>query len=329
MTGSLLTESLEETLVVFGGAGFIGTHLMQRLRSMGAKKVVSIDIREPKRPVAGVDYRIADVRDLTGLHLDGAVPLIFNLAAVHTTPGHEPWEYYGTNVNGAIQIARFAQRHHTRQIVFTSSISVYGPDEIAKDETTPPAPTSDYGRSKRMAEEIHHDWVQADPVRKLVIARPAVVFGLGEGGNFTRLAKMLSRGIFLYPGRRDTIKSCIYVGDLLDWMLEAAGRPERFILFNGAFSNRYTIEEIVEAFRKVAFPKARTKLVPAAALKTVAGLLRPISATGLGIHPERIEKLMVSTNILPGWAEQVGLATRDRLEAGLREWRAQGNGKFL
>lgn len=232
-------------------------------------------------------------------------------------------------MNGAIQIARFAQRHDTRQIVFTSSISVYGPDEIAKDETTPPAPTSDYGRSKRMAEEIHHDWLQANPERNLVIARPAVVFGLGEGGNFTRLAKMLSRGIFLYPGRRDTIKSCIYVGDLLDWMLEAARRQERFILFNGAYSNRYTIEEIVETFRKVAFPKARTKLVPAPALKTVAALLRPVSATGLGIHPERIEKLMVSTNILPGWAEKAGLPTRDRLEAGLQEWLTQGDGKFL
>jgi nucleoside-diphosphate-sugar epimerase len=232
-------------------------------------------------------------------------------------------------VNGAIQIARFAQRHDTRQIVFTSSISVYGPNEIAKDETTPPAPTSDYGRSKRMAEEIHHDWLQADPVRKLVIARPAVGFGLGVGGHFTRLAKMRSRGFFLYPGRRDTIKSCIYVGDLLDWMLEAARRQERFILFNGAFSNRYTIEEIVETFRKVAFPKARTKLVPAAVLKTVAALLRPVSATGLGIHPERIEKLMVSPNILPGWAEKAGLATHDRLETGLREWRAQGSGKFL
>ncbi|ADE85680.1 NAD-dependent epimerase/dehydratase family protein [Rhodobacter capsulatus] len=317
------------TQVVFGGSGFIGTHLLGRLRAAGAARIVSLDLRPPARPVAGVDYRIGDVRDLSGLTLPGPVPRIFNLAAVHTTPGHAPWEYYDANVRGAREVARFAARQGCGQIVFTSSISVYGPDEAAKDESTAPAPVSDYGRSKRIAEDLHRDWLEADPDRRLVIVRPAVVFGLGEGGNFTRLARMLEKGIFVYPGRRDTIKSCIHVADLLDWMLAAADLRERSVLFNGAYANRYTIEEIVETFRRVAFPKARTAMLPAGVLKTAAAALRPISATGLGIHPERIEKLMISTNILPLWAEAAGLATRDRLEPALRAWRAAGGGRFL
>jgi nucleoside-diphosphate-sugar epimerase len=318
-----------QVIVVFGGAGFIGGHLMERLKAEGFERIVSVDVRAPKRSVAGVEYLLHDVRALDDLDLGEPVPVLFNLAAVHTTPGHEPWEYYDTNVLGGISITRFARRHQTQSIIFTSSISVYGPDEVAKDETTAPTPVSDYGRSKFMAEQVHKDWLAEDEGHKLVIARPAVVFGPGEGGNFTRLARMLKKGFFLYPGRKDTIKSCIYVGDLVSWMLEASTRADRFILFNGAFSNRYTIEEIVETFRKVAYPQAKTFMVPAGVLKTAATILRPLSVANLGIHPDRIEKLMISTNILPSWAETAELETRDRLQAGLEEWKSISEGEFF
>lgn len=319
---------IEKTIVVFGGAGFIGTHLISKLVSSGAKKVISVDLQQPKRPVEKVDYHTCDVRDLGDLNFEGVSPIIFNLAAVHTTPGHEPHEYYDTNVNGAIQVVQFALRHRALEIIFASSISVYGPDETPKDESTQPSPISNYGRSKLMAELIHMDWQKGGTDRRLVIVRPAVVFGLGEGGNFTRLAKMLSRGFFLYPGRKDTIKSCIYVGDLVDWILEATRRGGPLTLFNGAYSERYTIQEIVETFQKIAYPKSRTFLVPASVLSLIAMVLRPFSATGLGIHPERIKKLMVSTNVLPTWAETAGLPTRNRLEAALRAWHSQGKGNF-
>jgi nucleoside-diphosphate-sugar epimerase len=317
------------TVIVFGGAGFIGTHLMRRLKNGGAHRVISVDIRTATDPVEGVEYFNGDVRDLGSLQFDQDIPVIFNLAAVHTTPGHEPWEYYDTNIQGAIEITRLAARHKTKKMIFTSSISVYGPDEDAKDETSKPAPTSDYGRSKLMAESIHEEWLIKSDVRQLVIVRPAVVFGKGEGGNFTRLAKMLRKGFFVYPGRRDTIKSCIYVGDLVTWMLAAAAQNKSFILFNGSFSNRYTIKEIVNTFREVAFPKAKSFMVPAFVLKAVAAAMRPLSASGLGIHPDRIHKLMVSTNILPTWAESEGLETTDRLRNGLSEWKADSDGDFV
>jgi nucleoside-diphosphate-sugar epimerase len=316
-------------VVVFGGAGFIGTHLLAQLRTITEAPLVCIDIRDPVRPVAGVSYRRHDMRDLSGLDFDGTVPILFNLGAVHTTPGHLPWEYYDTNVRGAIEITRFAQRHQTKQIVFTSSISVYGPDETLKTEATPPMPISDYGRSKLIAEEIHRDWLARDGNHKLVIARPAVVFGLGEGGNFTRLAKLLEKGWFVFPGRRDTVKSCIYVGDLVQWMLTAAVQEDHYVLFNGAFPDRFTIEEIVDTFRKVAFPSARTITMPATVLKYLAALMRPLSAAGLGIHPDRIVKLMVSTNVRSDWIGLAGLEVQNQLERSLRNWMRDGNGRFL
>ena len=310
-----------ETIVVFGGSGFIGGHLLRRMANQGATNLISVDLREPGVCVDGVTYLTADVRDLSKLKIDGQVKKIYNFAAVHTTPGHEPWEYYETNVRGALQVTRFAQRHGCTSIVFTSSISVYGPNETSKDESTIPTPNSDYGRSKLIAETLHEDWVAQSDAHRLVIVRPAVVFGAGEGGNFTRLARMLEKGVFVYPGRKDTIKSCIYVKDLLEWIGQAEKMKERCILFNGSYSNRYTIEEIVETFRAVAFPKARTFLVPGGALRAIAAVLRPLSATGIGIHPDRITKLMVSTNILPSWAEAQDFDTRDRLEFVLQDWK--------
>ena len=320
---------IDGKIVVFGGVGFVGTHLLKRLLRDGNTQVISIDARLPAVPLAGVQYIQHDVRNLSDLNLGQHVDFVFNLAAVHTTPGHEPWEYYDTNVNGALQIARFADTHGIPKICFTSSISVYGPSEDPLDEAAPPAPRSDYGRSKLMAEHVLTDWANAKSDRALVIARPAVVFGAGEGGNFTRLAQVLRRGFFVYPGRRDTIKSCIYVEDLVDWMLYASGLPEKLILFNAAFHERHTIEEIVETFRAIAFPQIRTFTLPAALLKFATIVLRPFSGKGLGIHPERIEKLMRSTNILPGWAHAQGLQKQDRLQLALEEWKKQTDGSFM
>ncbi len=318
----------DKTTIVTGGAGFVGGHFLKRLREAGDSRLISFDIREPVTPLEGVDYRRTDIRDLTAIELNEPVDRIIHLAAVHTTPGHAPWEYYDANVTGAMQVARFAEKHDVPLINFTSSISVYGPGEDEKRESTAPAPVSDYGRSKRMAELVLEDWQHRSGGR-LITCRPAVVFGAGECGNFTRLAKLLKKGLFIYAGRRDTIKSCIYVEDLVSWMLHAETQVVDQILFNGAYSERYTIEDIVGTFKDLAFPTAREITVPAGTLRSAASVLRPLSAAGLGIHPDRIEKLMKSTNVLPVWAEEQGLPTKDRLRQGLERWRDATQGAFV
>ncbi len=79
-------------------------------------------------------------------------------------------------------------RHGASSLFFTSSISVYGPTEEPRTESSPLAPVSAYGESKLEAEGIHRRWVEAAAGRRLVVVRPAAVFGPGENGNFTRLA---------------------------------------------------------------------------------------------------------------------------------------------
>jgi GlcNAc-P-P-Und epimerase len=314
--------------IVFGGSGFIGTHLLRKLAASGDARLISMDIREPKQPVAGVEYRRADIRDVIDLAVSEPISTIYNLAAVHTTPGHEDHEYYETNVLGAVEVTAFARRTGAKDLVFTSSISVYGPGEETKSEAARLAPISPYGRSKYLAERIHQAWLAESPDRRLVIARPAVIFGPGEGGNFTRMAKLLKSGLFVYPGRRDTIKACFYVEDLLDAIQYARSQPDRFILFNGCYPDRYTLEQIVEAFRARHFPKAKTVDVPLGVVMTAARLLRPISALGLGVHPDRVLKLVRSTDIDPGWLKCRNAATPGKLASALDRWAEGSGGSF-
>lgn len=320
-------DQAKEVLIT-GGSGFIGTHLARLLTSRSAR-VVSVDIRPPREVIAGVRHVTLDVRNLHQLDTDG-VGAIYNLAAIHTTPGHPENEYYDVNVEGALSVCEFATAHDVQDILFTSSISVYGPSEDRKVEDSVLAPASSYGRSKRLAELIHTGWAQRAPARRLRIARPAVVFGAGEGGNFTRMASLLKKGFFVFPGRRDTIKSCIHVRDLISIFdaLMSQDRLESVIVANGAYPECPTIEEIVLKLRAAHFPKAKLLDVPKPAVNFAASAVKLVGGVG-GIHPERVEKLVRSTFVYPVWAVANGVLTEGAFDRGIARWAEETNGSFV
>lgn len=315
-----------ERVLVIGASGFLGTHLTRRLHAAGAQ-LTCLDLAVPRERLCGVSYLTGDVRALDASQ-PPSVDAIWNLAAIHTTPGHADHEYYDTNVNGALEVTRLAERLGARDIIFTSSISVYGPSEDRMTESSRPAPVSAYGKSKLMAEKIHENWQAATPDRTLTVVRPAVVFGKGEGGNFARMAGMLKKGFFIFPGRRDTIKSCIYVDDLIDLMLAGRASPEPRVLLNGAYSECPTIEQIVTTLQSRYFPNARLLDAPQSVVMGAAKTIAALNGLG-GIHPDRVTKLLRSTFVYPEWAAERALLTEGAFTRGVDRWAQATKGSFV
>jgi len=280
--------------LIFGGSGFIGQHLINTLKS----NYLNLDIIQTEN-----NFFFCDVRKPIDIKLEEPIGIIYNLAAVHTTPGHEYYEYFETNIKGAENICDFARKKKINTIVFTSSIAPYGTWEDEKTEKSLPLPTSAYGSSKLVAEEIHKRWQAEEPdERKLIIVRPGVVFGQNEGGNFTRLYRAMKAGIFFYPGRKDTKKAAIYVKDLVRLMIEMSEREKPgAYLYNTVYTPCYTIEGICKTMAKVTTVNEPIFTVPSWLLLLFASIInifsKLIGKSFDGIHPNRVKKLMISTNI--------------------------------
>ena len=312
--------------IVFGGAGFIGCHLLKRLAAEQVyDKLHSVDIAAPRFSVPGVDLVHFDIRQPIPPKLCGEGPFdIYNLAAVHTTPGHEDWEYFWTNVHGATNVCRFASEIGAERILFTSTMMVYGPTEAPKDEEAVLEPVNAYGRSKILAEGIHSLWQAERPQsRRLTVVRPGVIYGLEERGNFTRLSQALKGRRFFFPGRTDTIKACGYVEDLVSSMLYMQERNEAVTLYNFCHPERYTIADICAAFASVGgYPKPRF-VIPFWLLGLAAFGFEVLSALGLksDINRARVRKLYESTNMVPRRLPEAGFAHAYDLKSGLEDWK--------
>jgi nucleoside-diphosphate-sugar epimerase len=314
---------LQREVVIFGGSGFFGMHLCRYLSTKtDIGRIVVADLVPPRELLPKVEYAFCDVREPIDIEVSSP-PLIYNFAAVHTTPGHPDWEYYWTNIRGAIEVCRFAEKVGAERINFTSTMGIYGPQEERVDEDTVPQPVTAYGRSKLLAEKTHEDWQKARPGRRLVIIRPAVTFGEGERGNFTRLAKLLRRGLFVYPGRKDTIKACAPVEQLpacIDFMAQSNDPVVRFIY---AYPERTTTEVINRAFAEAAgFPLPRI-VVPEGLIMAAAAVFEMAGKVGIrtSINRARVRKLIQSTNIYPAELERRGWTFSLSLPQALANWK--------
>ena len=282
--------------IIFGGSGFIGQHLIKILQ----KNYVNYDINK-----AANNFEYCDVRRVISSDFPiDEESVIFNLAALCTIPKYEEREYYETNVLGAINICNFARKKDINTILFTSSIAPYGMREYERSEESLPMPTNEYGISKLVAEHIHRTWQAEKPdQRSLIILRPGIVFGKGEGGNYSRLYSAMLKGIFFYPGRKDSKKASIYVKDLGRIMIEMSENVKPGVtLYNCCYPKPHSIEEICSSIAEVTDVNKPNIVIPAWLMKCMAYIIlllgKLAGKTLMGIHPDRIKKLMISTNII-------------------------------
>jgi len=328
-------------VIIFGGTGFIGTHLTQHLlRENLTRKIILVDIQPPRDEAytvllqeglrsGRVQFAEWDVRRPIPVSLLPVSPeIIFNLAAVHKEPGHKSEEYFETNLSGAENVCTYASAVQCQRIVFTSSISPYGPSEEIKDETSVPAPETPYGSSKLIAETIHSAWQAASTGRKLFIVRPGVVFGPGEKGNVTRLIGSVVKGYFVYIGNRGTRKAGGYVKELcfvIQFGLEHQDHSgESYTLINFSIDPPPTLEEYVEAIGEVAKCRRIVLAVPRFLLLGASYLIDGVARAAhimQPISPVRVRKLTRSTFIDPKRLRELGYTWRFSLKSALHDWR--------
>jgi UDP-glucose 4-epimerase len=162
------------TVLVTGGAGYIGSHTVRALRD-AERAVVVIDSLELGNADAVIDAPLV-VGDITDEALveavcrDHSVDTIVHFAA-YKSVGESmevPSKYFHNNVDGTVRLLDAAHRAGVGQFVFSSSCSVYGtPAVVPVDESQPIAPESVYAETKAMAERVLHWYGQVHGVRSV------------------------------------------------------------------------------------------------------------------------------------------------------------------
>ena len=326
--------------VIFGGTGFVGVFFASHLiEDHGYEKVYLYDLesiddkefefrRNMVKAYPQIQIITGDVKDAIHWTPTESIDLIANFAAVHREPGHEDHEYFECNLLGAENICNWADQIGCNKIIFSSSIAPYGPSEEVKDERSIPIPTSAYGSSKLVAEKIHQIWQAREEQHQLVIVRPGVVFGPGEGCNVSRLIKALRKRYFFYMANRHTRKSGIYVKELcraMTWALNnEKTKTDGVSLLNISMNPGPSIEEYVNSIARVSKIKVWIPNVPSTLLFIIAYLIDFI-AKPLGINhpfsPVRIKKLIRSNNILPTRLVENGYDYKYSLDEAFSDWK--------
>lgn len=330
-----------KTAVIFGGSGFVGCHYAQHLIETHPDLQVILCDLEPFDPMRFAKsvvsalssqrcrFQKVDVRQpISTDWVTGEVVLVANFAAVHREPGHRLEEYWNTNIPGAENVTSFASRVNCSNLVFTSSISPYGVSTEVRNEKSQPTPSTPYGCSKYTAEKIHLAWQCECADRRLLIVRPGVVYGAGEGGNVTRMLHFLRKGIFMYLGNRHVRKSGIYVKELcnvMDWSMEQLENPAfcniraGAAVVNASFQPPPSLEEYVNVICSVGGFNPPAISIPYRLLYMASFFFIGIG----GIHPTRIRKLVRPNIIIPDHLVQSNYPWKWTLQTAFKDWKSE------
>lgn len=214
-----MVQSTEEIasyrVLITGGSGFIGTHL---IAALDGAFIVNADLVAPAS-LNNSQYAPADIRDeaamdlLFGTHKFNCV---IHLAAAHKDFGIPEEEYFSVNEGGMKVLCALCTKYNVQKFVFFSSVAVYGTQENSTDETTLPSPDNHYGASKWSAEKVLHQWQHENAERLAIILRPALVFGEGNTANMYRLIDQISKKRYFNVGRGNNVKSIAYVKNVIN-----------------------------------------------------------------------------------------------------------------
>jgi UDP-glucose 4-epimerase len=303
------------TVLVTGGAGFIGGHTVLALLDRGETPVVLDDLSTGTRAAVppGVPFQIGDVGDaqlVSRLIREHRIDAILHFAAKIVVPDSvvDPLGYYMANTLKTHALLQAAVRADVKQFIFSSTAAVYGnPEIIPVAESAAPRPLSPYGRSKLMSEQMLADAGTSYGLRYVALryfnvagADPAGRHGQSTPGA-THLIKValetaLGRRSHLsiygydYPTPDGTcVRDYIHVSDLARAHLTAldhlrGGGTSRIL--NCGYGRGYSVKEVVHAVRMVAGTEFEIRHAPRRAGDPASVVANSDQLMKLGWNPE-------------------------------------------
>src|ERR1700689_1959751 len=190
----------QNAILITGGAGYIGSHVLLQLQSRG-ERVVAIDNLYTgfRQAVGTAPLVIGDVGDrdlVAGVLREHEIDTVMHFAANTIVPEsvRDPLKYYGNNTCATRNLLETCMRHGIRRVVFSSTAAVYGiPAGGIADEDMPPAPVNPYGSSKLVSEWMLRDLAATSDFRYVSLRYFNVAGSDPQGriGQSTRTATLL------------------------------------------------------------------------------------------------------------------------------------------
>ena len=208
---------------VTGGTGFVGAHLVKALCARGDSVTALVRRRAlAERLGWGPEVRVlsGDLDDEGTLRAGCAgADIVYHVAG--KIAARSAAEFMATNRDGTANVLEAARDGGARRLLFVSSLAVAGPTTPGHpiDETRPPAPITDYGRSKLAAEVL----VRATPLAWTIV-RPPVVYGEWDRGTL-KIFQLARRGVVPVFGDGSQELSVIHAEDLARSLIVAATSP--------------------------------------------------------------------------------------------------------
>ncbi|KVG62880.1 UDP-glucose 4-epimerase GalE [Burkholderia pseudomultivorans] len=282
--------SAKGTILVTGGAGYIGSHTVVELLDNGYDVAIVDNLVNSKAEAVRRIERITgktpafhqvDVRDEAALaKVFDAHPItgVIHFAALKAVGESvaKPLEYYQNNLGGLLAVLNVMRERNVRQFVFSSSATVYGvPERSPIDESFPLSATNPYGQSKLIAEQILRDLEVSDPSWRIATLRYFNPVGAHASGLIgedpagipnnlmpyvaqVAIGKLEKLRVFGsdYPTSDGTgVRDYIHVVDLAKGhiaALDALIRRDASFVVNLGTGRGYSVLEVVRAFEKAA-----------------------------------------------------------------------------
>ncbi|HED1420419.1 TPA: NAD-dependent epimerase/dehydratase family protein [Kluyvera georgiana] len=288
---------MNDKVCFVGASGFVGTRLIELVKDDFHLK--NVDKQQshffPELTALG------DVRDLNSMEAELAgFDTVVLLAAEHRDDVSPTSLYYDVNVQGTRNVLAAMNKNGVKNIIFASSVAVYGLNKVNPDESHPEDPFNHYGKSKWQAEEVLREWFNEEPeARSLTIVRPTVIFGERNRGNVYNLLKQIAGGKFAMVGSGTNYKSMAYVGNIVEFIKYKLLNVEKgYQVYNYVDKPDLNMNQLVAEVEK-----SLDKKIPSVHLPYAAGmlggfcfdLLSKVTGKKYAISSVRVKKFCATT----------------------------------